>query len=211
MIIAITGTPGTGKSTLSVGLKDRGIKVLTVREIAERAGAVLGYSDCNGAWEVDVEACSTYVAENLGNGTVVIEGHMSHLLPTDYTIVLRLSPKAIAQRLTERGYPMPKVMENLEAEALDVIMAEAVDRCGTLPVFEMDVTGMAIEDIRATALEIIEMCENHYRDEISDKDIGAFKRARELEPGHVNWTPMFMDMIAEVSAYGIQRGGIHSG
>jgi adenylate kinase len=64
-----------------------------------------------------------------GRGKVLFEGHLAHLLPVDVAWVVRCDPDALRPRLESRGYAASKVRENLEAEALDIILAEAVDSC----------------------------------------------------------------------------------
>ena len=55
-------------------------------------------------------------------------------------VVLRCHPERLAERLRERGEPAATVEENAESEALDVILAEAVERHGEAGVYEMNTT-----------------------------------------------------------------------
>jgi adenylate kinase len=57
---------------------------------------------------------------------VAYEGHLAHLLPVDAVWVVRCDPAVLRGRLEGRGYPEAKVRENLEAEALDLILQEAL-------------------------------------------------------------------------------------
>jgi adenylate kinase len=59
---------------------------------------------------------------------VLYEGHLSHLLPVDGVWLVRCDPQVLRGRLAARKYPTSKVLENLEAEALDVILQEALER-----------------------------------------------------------------------------------
>ena len=58
---------------------------------------------------------------------VMFEGHLSHLLRVDLAVVLRCSPKVLKERLEAKGWRESKIMENVEAEAVDVILVEALD------------------------------------------------------------------------------------
>jgi len=74
----------------------------------------------------------------------ILEGHLSHHLAL-VAVVLRLNPKELSRRLSNRGYPPAKIRENVEAEALDVILVEAVERCQR--VYEVDTTGLLPEEV----------------------------------------------------------------
>ena len=71
---------------------------------------------------------------------LILEGHFSHHF-ADWSIVLRLLPSELEARLEARGYSAEKIRENLEAEALDVILVEAVEICSRVD--EIDTTGRA--------------------------------------------------------------------
>ncbi|MCD1293589.1 NMP kinase [Methanocella sp. CWC-04] len=149
MKIAITGTPGTGKSTVSGSVDD--YQVIRINDLI-KAGYNLGADEeRGGALIADVDRLSEYV-DGL-KGDIILEGHISHLLPVDMVIVLRASPKALKKRLAERGWTEAKIRENIEAEALDVILVEALSL--NEKVYEIDTTNMTPMDVREAVLEII--------------------------------------------------------
>jgi adenylate kinase len=55
-------------------------------------------------------------------------------------VVLRCHPEEIVGRLRERSESEESAEENAESEALDVILAEAVERFGRENVYEVDTT-----------------------------------------------------------------------
>lgn len=74
---------------------------------------------------------------------MVVEGLLAHLLQRRYlthVVVLRTHPKVLEQRLRARGYNAAKIRENVEAEALDIILWEAVSAHGIDKVYEIDMT-----------------------------------------------------------------------
>ena len=87
------------------------------------------------------------------DGDLLIEGHLSHLLGVDIAIVLRCSPKLLEERLRSRGYGDDKVRENVEAEAVDVILIEALDCAGK--VCEIDVTHLSPQTVADAVSEIL--------------------------------------------------------
>jgi adenylate kinase len=154
MYLAITGTPGTGKSTVGTLLEDAGQKVISLLRVAEENGFITGYDEEAGSDEIDIQALDKHIRDNCtSSDQAFITGHMSHQLSAvSAVIVLRCNPNTIIQRLEERGYSEDKVRENAEAEAVDVILVEALEMHDN--VFEIDVTEMHPEQVRDAILEI---------------------------------------------------------
>jgi len=97
-----------------------------------------------------------------------LRSHYSHRMDVNLAIVLRCRPSVLRARLGERGWPPEKVQENVEAEAIGVILQEAVDR---LPfVYEVDTTESTVEETASTILAILQ------------------GKVRGHEPGSVDWT-----------------------
>ncbi|MCD6461331.1 MAG: adenylate kinase family protein [Thermoplasmata archaeon] len=154
MDVAITGTPGTGKSSLARVLRERGYTVLSVRELALETGtAIQGEGD---ELEVDINSLAAMMfGRTAGLGDpVFIEGHLSHLLPVDMAVVLRSPPSLIGERLKARGYSEEKVRENMEAEAVGVCLVEAVE--AGLTVCEIDSSKYGLEELAAVVVELVE-------------------------------------------------------
>ena len=95
--IAITGVPGTGKTTVSALLnKD----VMNLSDLYEKSAD--GREE-DGTWIIDTEKMATIVA-NESEDNDMIEGHLSHLLGISKTaIVLRCHPTELKKRLKKRG------------------------------------------------------------------------------------------------------------
>jgi len=127
--IALTGTPGVGKSTLAKAAAAAGWRIVDVKEWAEREGCVAGYDEDDQAVAIDVDGLATRVPADDGS-RVLYDGHLSHLLPLDGAWVLRCDPDVLRGRLQARGYAAAKVQENVEAEAIDIILMEALDAFG---------------------------------------------------------------------------------
>ncbi|MEM2889942.1 MAG: adenylate kinase family protein [Candidatus Hadarchaeum sp.] len=150
LIIAVSGTPGTGKSEFSKKLAEKlQAKLLSLNDFIEENRI---YSlDSDGTKVVDVpklRRCFAKKARDL-SGTVVVEGLLAHLLPKktlDHVVVLRTHPKVLELRLRRRNYPEAKVRENVDAEALDVILWEAVETHGVDKVHEIDTTNLSPEE-----------------------------------------------------------------
>jgi adenylate kinase len=169
MRIALTGTPGTGKTTIAALLPYR----VTDINALVKEGLNLGLDPDRGCLEADMDGLERRLEEMDADADeiTIIEGHISHYF-SNFAIVLRLDPKELKKRLEARGYSKKKVRENLEAEALDVILVEAVEYCGRVD--EIDTTN------RSPA-EVADLVERIIRGE-----------ARQL-PGQVSWLEEFID------------------
>ncbi|MBI4181850.1 MAG: adenylate kinase family protein [Candidatus Aenigmarchaeota archaeon] len=122
MRIAITGTPGTGKTAVARLLARRlGYRYVDLKLLAEKKGAVCGYDRSRRSKIVDV----ALLEKVLPPGDLVLDGHFSHELEADGVVVLRTAVEELARRLRARGWPARKVRENLQAEIFNVCGEEA--------------------------------------------------------------------------------------
>ena len=119
--LALTGTPGTGKSTVAGLLEGDGFEVLTVESLAEQNGLEGHLDPDDGALVIDTDSLHQTLSESWQKpprGSVVIDGHLSHHLPCDAVAVLRCSPDILRNRLDERGYHILKAEANAEWERI---------------------------------------------------------------------------------------------
>ncbi|HKZ99636.1 MAG TPA: adenylate kinase family protein [Thermoplasmata archaeon] len=152
MRVALTGTPGTGKTSVAEILARRGYYVVHVSRLAEERGLIVGFDAMRNAREVDVGSLDRAVQVPAKLGFLV--GHYAHLLSVTLAVVLRCHPQTLAKRLRNRGWPDAKIRENVEAEAIDVITQEAVAR---LPfVYEIDTTDLLPEQTAMMVVQILQ-------------------------------------------------------
>ncbi|MDD1679472.1 MAG: adenylate kinase family protein [Methanomicrobiales archaeon] len=159
MMIGLTGTPGTGKSTVADELARRGRRVIHLVDTIRPY--ILEKDEQRSTSVVDEQRW----AEEFVPFDGVVEGHLAHYLPCDRIIVLRCRPDILAARLKARGYPEEKIRENVEAEALDVILQETVDRFGEDQIYEIDGTLHMVPEIADQVELVIEgTCLSSYGD-----------------------------------------------
>lgn len=152
MIIAVTGTPGVGKTTVSKLLSERlGYEYISIREFAVEKGIGEKAGD---EIEIDVDELAEKMVEEFKGKNVVIDGHLSHFVPSDVVVVLRAHPRLVAERLKDRGYSRKKLAENVEAELIDVILVEALEE--NERVIEVDTTGKTPEEVVDEIIDLIE-------------------------------------------------------
>ena len=107
MMCCITGVPGTGKSSVSSLLEERGYPVIRLVD-------VIGEYTLS----VDTERMTTIVDEERLSREFspvdgYVEGLLTHFLPCDRVVVLRCRPDVLRKRLVDRGYTPVKVDENV--------------------------------------------------------------------------------------------------
>jgi adenylate kinase len=140
LMYGITGTPGTGKSTLAEILASRGFRIL---HLSETFGPYhLDRDTDRETMVVDEERW----ARDFGRFEGIVEGHLAHLLPCDRIVILRCRPDVLACRLGERGYGKAKITENSLAEALDVVLIETLESFSPEQIYELDTTDKTIHE-----------------------------------------------------------------
>lgn len=151
VLVAITGTPGTGKSSACDVLARRGYVIVDLDDIARQEGLVVGRDEKRGTDEVDVDALREGL--HIPAKVAFLKSHYSHRMDVNLAVVLRCRPSVLRARLEARGWPPEKVRENVEAEAIDVITQEAV---GRVPfVFEIDTTAAMPEGTARAILDVL--------------------------------------------------------
>ncbi len=138
-VIVVTGTPGTGKTSLSrelsLLLHYPHVKPFELfkKEISE------GYDNIRRTYIVDVKKLNSAIIQLIRASKshekdikgLVIDSHLSHFLPSKYAslcVVARCSSlKTLKKRLEAKGYSAEKVRENLDAEIFDTCLVEAAE------------------------------------------------------------------------------------
>lgn len=182
MIIALTGTPGTGKTTVCKFVCEHSEyrklhSIIDLKKLIHDEKIYTGKDEGRNSFDVDIEKLKTRVKqiiENTPPGTdIIMEGHLSHFLPADVIIVLRASPIALRKRLGKRReYSFEKIKENSNAEALDVILVESTERNDK--VYEINTTDLTPLSTVKSVISITESIKNS-------------KTPEEFLPGEIDW------------------------
>lgn len=136
-ILAITGVPGTGKTTVADQLGDR-FTVVDAGDLARQADAITRHDAARGADVVDEDRLAKRARELLPEGDVIVEGVLAHHADPDAVVLLRCHPTELGHRLATRDWPDAKVEENVMAETLDALVPEIT----TDPAWEIDTTDL---------------------------------------------------------------------
>ncbi len=132
-VLAITGTPGTGKSTLAK-LLEKKLGYFRLELHSHYQEISTSYDKKNKCYEIDGKKFETLVKRVIREKEgrfpgIIIDTHISHLLPKrmiDLCVVLTCSDlKQLEKRLKKRGYSKAKIKENLEAEIFQTCLMGA--------------------------------------------------------------------------------------
>ncbi|MHA2503438.1 MAG: AAA family ATPase [Candidatus Kariarchaeaceae archaeon] len=131
--ILISGTPGTGKTTLAAELALRGYTVFNVMELAEEYNAIGDYDEEYEVDVVDIDLIRDKLAEKRPIGVEIIEGHYADIVPADQLLqcfILDPDIEIVKPRLVARKYSEFKIEENIEAHIMQECYFDALEYYG---------------------------------------------------------------------------------
>lgn len=152
-VVIVAGVPGTGKSTLARWLARRlnGLHLNLTRLVLEK-GLWLSYDKDRRSFVIDYERLLETIRRLfVGGRTIIFDTHWVEVVKDANirprrVIVLRANPLALAERLSLRGWPQRKIVENVEAELLGVVSREAVECFGEDLVYEIDTSRASVRE-----------------------------------------------------------------
>jgi len=136
MIIVISGTPGTGKTTLAKKLmKQLKYPLLDVKKFIKTKGLVESYDKKRKSDIIDIKKLNKELIKEINKikkqhspEGIIIDSHLSHYLPkkyVDFAIITKTNLKVLEKRLKKRQYSKAKIRENLDCEIFDICLNEA--------------------------------------------------------------------------------------
>lgn len=183
-ILALTGTPGTGKTSIARELAHRGWRVLAPGDLVDASDVPSEPDPHRATRVVDVDAAGEAVAPRVtaareAGTDLVLEGHWSHDLALhDVVVLLRCHPGTLRERLRGKGWRDAKVRENVEAELVGVLAHELR---GEPAAAEVDTTELTPPQAADRVLEV------------------AADPARAPPPGTVDWIRDAADWLEDAS------------
>jgi adenylate kinase len=160
MIILVSGTPGTGKTTIGAKLAYiMGIPCYNAHDEAIRLGMVGSKDAMRDADIIDEDDIERMVDDIASmNKSFILEGLLSHYAmpaPDRICVVVTCDIAILNLRLRERDYSERKIKENVDSEIFRVIENEAVERGHDIILFDNSggIEGLD-ESIRGLAMRI---------------------------------------------------------
>ena len=134
MIIAISGSVGSGKTTITKNLAKRlDCSVVNLSDLAKKH-SVEDAPELE-TFDFDIDALLEDVYKLIRecrreDRSLILEGHFAHFIDfklVDFLFVINRDLKDLKSVYTQRGYNDRKIKENLEVEALNVCFYEGIE------------------------------------------------------------------------------------
>ncbi|KAH3837493.1 adenylate kinase isoenzyme 6-like [Dreissena polymorpha] len=127
--ILITGTPGTGKSTLGQELAQRsGLRYVNVGDLAKQEQFYDGYDEQYQCPVLDEDQVLDELEDQMSSGGNIVDYHGCDFFPErwfDIVFVMRTDNTILYNRLEHRGYSGKKLEDNVSCEIFQTILEEA--------------------------------------------------------------------------------------
>ncbi|GMH39615.1 hypothetical protein BSKO_07513 [Bryopsis sp. KO-2023] len=127
--ILVTGTPGTGKSTLCEQLAQvTGFRHIDVSQMAKANELCDGYDEQLDSLVIDEDKVCDALEDETAKGKCIVDYHSCDFFPErwfDLVVVLQTDNSVLYQRLQKRGYSDLKIRENVTCEIMQVLVEEA--------------------------------------------------------------------------------------
>uniref|UniRef100_A0A1I7XU13 Adenylate kinase isoenzyme 6 homolog n=1 Tax=Heterorhabditis bacteriophora TaxID=37862 RepID=A0A1I7XU13_HETBA len=131
--ILITGSPGTGKSTLGQEVAEKmGFDFIEIGKLVRENNLYEEFDHQLNCHVLDEEKLLDHIEDRMNSDTggVLVDYHGADFFPErwfDLVFVLRCSNTILYDRLAARGYGDFKIKENIECEIFGSLLEEAKD------------------------------------------------------------------------------------
>ncbi|XP_074649982.1 adenylate kinase isoenzyme 6-like [Tubulanus polymorphus] len=139
--ILITGTPGTGKTTLGNELAVKtGLTYINIGDLAKEQNLFEGFDESYDCPVIDEDKVIDELEDQIQTGGNIVDYHSCEFFPErwfDIVFVLRTDNTVLYNRLEARNYSEKKLQDNIQCEIFQTILDEAKQSYKTEIVHEL--------------------------------------------------------------------------
>ncbi|TYZ62347.1 hypothetical protein PybrP1_002598 [[Pythium] brassicae (nom. inval.)] len=169
--ILVTGTPGTGKTSMCQRIAERTpLQHVNVGDLVKERELHEGRDEEFDTLVLDEDKVCDEMEEMMSEGGRVVDFHTCDFFPErwfDLVLVLRVDNTTLFDRLQRRGYSEKKVSENVECEIMEVVLQEARESYAAEIVQELE--SRTIEDMENNVERVVAWIQQWTRDHATDE------------------------------------------
>uniref|UniRef100_A0A803MZN1 Adenylate kinase isoenzyme 6 homolog n=1 Tax=Chenopodium quinoa TaxID=63459 RepID=A0A803MZN1_CHEQI len=129
--ILITGTPGTGKTTMSSALAEATqLRHVNIGDLVKEKNLHDGWDEEFECHVINEDLVCDELEDMMEEGGVIVDYHGCEFFPErwfDRVVVLQTENSILYDRLSKRGYTGSKLTNNIECEIFQTLLEEAKD------------------------------------------------------------------------------------
>ena len=168
-LFLLSGTPGTGKTTVAKLLKDHNFFIISIGDYVIQYNLYDEEDKKRDTKIINENKINTFFSKFLIDSNIskpiIFESHYADIIeiPCILAVILRCHPQILEKRLQSRGYSPEKIRENVQAELLGNSTSHMLEKEELVEkglIFEINSSNLTIEETVNKIIEIIQKPEN---------------------------------------------------